>query len=260
MNKSKKRMLIFHSTIAPYRIDFFNDIFEKFNTKVVLDYENLKSQNFDYDKIKCQFKFSPIYLKKFLSLGERDFYKGYFKQIKEFKPDIILTSEYGLGMWCSIISRFFKKKKYKIITICDDSLKIAEECSGLRKISRDLALKFLDGIILCNPQAEEWYNKNCNVKTFCFPIIHKDETLEKEIRKSDYLVNETINNLNLIGKKVFVYIGRLAPEKNLEYLVNSFIKANDKYDNIELLLVGDDGDTDGTTRNNIEKIIAFFSS
>ena len=47
----KKRLLIFHPTIAPYRIDFFNDLYRAFDTRVCLQYWNLRDQTFDYEKI-----------------------------------------------------------------------------------------------------------------------------------------------------------------------------------------------------------------
>ena len=56
-----KKLLIFHPTIAPYSIDFFNDLNKTFETRVCLRYYNLKSQKFDYDKIAAQFEFEPIY-------------------------------------------------------------------------------------------------------------------------------------------------------------------------------------------------------
>ena len=46
-----KKLLIFHPTIAPYRIDFFNELSRAFDTRVCLRYRNLRSQTFDYDKI-----------------------------------------------------------------------------------------------------------------------------------------------------------------------------------------------------------------
>lgn len=251
-----RKLLVFHKAIAPYRIDFFNSIYEKFDAKIVLDYKNLKSQTFDYSVIESALHFKPSYLEYWRKIGKRNFYKGYSKYLSEFKPDIVMTSEYGLNLWVAVIKRFFLQKKYKIITICDDSLKMTEECSEDRKKSRKMALHFLDGVILCNPAAQEWYSHHTDVKTFCFPIIHKDEVFTEKLRSSYAQVEDDIRKYNLVGKKVFLFVGRLSPEKNIEYLVKSFIVASKKHNDIELLIVGDDGSTDGTVRRNIEKMIA----
>lgn len=55
-----KKLLIFHRTIAPYRLDFFNDLYEAFDTKVCLQYKNLQNQKFDYNKILSKMKFYPL--------------------------------------------------------------------------------------------------------------------------------------------------------------------------------------------------------
>lgn len=63
------RLLVFHRTIAPYRIDFFNDLSEAFDARVCLQYKNLLNQKFDYDKIIEQFRFNPIYLKELVRVN-----------------------------------------------------------------------------------------------------------------------------------------------------------------------------------------------
>ena len=45
------KLLVFHPTIAPYRIDFFNDLYAAFDTHVCLKYWNLRDQTLDYEKI-----------------------------------------------------------------------------------------------------------------------------------------------------------------------------------------------------------------
>ena len=82
-----KKLLIFHPTIAPYRIDFFNSLYEAFETRVCLLYRNLKSQKFDYAKIEKQFVYTPEYLKEGLKIGGRRLYFGYWKHLCQFKPD-----------------------------------------------------------------------------------------------------------------------------------------------------------------------------
>jgi len=250
-----KKVLIFHPVIAPYRIDFFNNLYDAFNTKIVLDYRNLKSQKFDYSKIEDEFKFSPVYLEKFFSLRKRTFYKGYSKYIKTEKPDVVITSEYGFGMWVSIFHKLVFRENYKIITISDDNLKIIKECSVGRKISRTIAQKFIDGIVLCNPDAEKWYNNSSKIKTFVFPIIQNEIVIENKLNESEERAKAYINQLELVGKKVFLFVGRFSPEKNIEYLVKSFIKVSKQYDDLILLLVGDDGNTDGAIRKNIAMLV-----
>lgn len=233
-----KKLLIFHNTIAPYRIKFFNELAKSFDTKVCLYYENLKDQKFDYDAISSQFQFVPDYFDRHVKVLGREFYIGHMKRIKEYNPDIVIVPEYGEALWSAIMLKKLKGYQYKIVTMCDDSLAYAAECSGVRKVSRELAMRSIDGIILCNNLAEQWYNEHYNVKTFNFPIIQD----EQDYRLNIDSIIDSAKNLhmlyNLTGKRVFLYVGRIAPEKNLEYLISSFIADHGKHPENRLFIVG----------------------
>ena len=132
-----KKLLIFHSTVAPYRIDFFNDLYNAFESVICLRYRNLRSQKFDYDKIYSQFKFKPVYLKEILKIGRRSFNVGYWKYLNRFKPDIVLTEEFSLATVLVFIHRLFSRRKYKIVTICDDSYNMVAEDNDFSKLQAD---------------------------------------------------------------------------------------------------------------------------
>lgn len=251
-----KKVLIFHPTIAPYRIDFFNDLYQAFDTEIYLYYENLKSQTLDYEQIKKKFAFTPHYMKEWFSLGERTVYKGHITEILRKQPDIVIVGEYSIGAWCAVIARAFSKKKYKIVTICDDSVKIAEECSGMRRKSRDLLLKKLDGILLGNDAAQEWYKQHSTVPTFVFPIIHRDEVFREELKESLEEAGILQEQYKLQEKKVFLFVGRLVKEKNVEYLVRSFIEAHERYQDMILFVVGDSGSSDGNEEAACKELIS----
>lgn len=250
-----KRLLIFHKTIAPYRVDFFNDLSSRFDTEIVLDYQNLISQKFDYKKIKNEMTYTPFYLDKAFSIGRRSFYKGYSKYINTYNPDILFANEYGLNLWIAIVKNIFRRKKYKIVTICDDSEKIADTCRGVRKIARNFSLKVIDGLILCNSDVEAWYRKNFKIKTFVFPIIHKEDVIRRKLQEAKDLSESYIKKYGLEGCKVFGFVGRFAPEKNINYLVTSFIRACKTHDNIRLLIIGGDSSDDQHNKHSIEKLI-----
>ena len=250
----KKKMLIFHPAIAPYRIQFFNMIDKAFDVTVCLYYRNLKSQKFDYKSIEKQFDFVPHYFDKSIRLGRRTLYLGHKKWIKQQKPDAVIVSEYGLGLWVAVLSRLLASKRYKIFTICDDSEEMAQNRIGLRKVARDIAVKHLDGIILCNTNAAEWYSKY-NVPIFIFPIIQDEEDFNsgKEIalEKANYLFQK----YGLDGKRLFLFVGRLSPEKNLHYLVKSFIQQHNDYPENTLFLVGGASKADPDLGAEIQRII-----
>lgn len=250
-----KNLLILHKTIAPYRVDFFNDLSSRFNAEIIFEYKNLISQKLDYEAIKNEMAYVPVYLTKAIRIGKRTFYRGYSKYINKYNPDILLANEYGLNLWVAIAKNMFRRKKYKIAIICDDSKRMAESCRGVRKIARNLSLKVVDGLILCNTEVEAWYKKNYNIRTFVFPIIHKEDTIIRKLQEAKDLAESYIKKYELEGCKVFGFVGRLSPEKNIDYLVKSFIRACKDYDNIRLLIIGDDSSEDQHTKHSIKKLI-----
>ncbi len=251
----KKKLIIFHPTIAPYRVDFFNDLYEGFLTEIFLYYRNLKSQKFNYEEIEKKFLFIPHYMKKMISFGDREIYKGSIKEILKGKPDIVIVGEYGFGTWAVVVARVLSKRRFKIISICDDSEKIAVECDGLRKFSRDLLIRFLDGLILCSYNTERWYKKYFKIETFVFPIIRNEREFREELRKAIPLANRKIREYALGKKHVFVFIGRLVKEKNVEYLVTSFIRASRQYKDIRLFIIGEEDNNYSGMKDRLNSLI-----
>ena len=227
-----KKLLIFHPTIAPYRIDFFNDLYKAFETRVCLEYRNLKDQKFDYDKIEAQFAFKPVYLEN----NEND---GIWYHIDDFKPDIVLVSEYGKIALKVILHKFLKCKKYKIISMCDDSYNMAaegNEFSFKHKIARSIIAPLLNDIVLVDSRATEWYKEHYG-KGLYFPIIKPDEKTRKYYANLLEKSEDECKNLCLKGKKVFLFVGRLVALKNVSNAIRAFAKLNQE-ENV-FVIIGD---------------------
>lgn len=253
---STKKVLIFHPTVAPYRIDFFNDLYKNLNVSIYLYYENLLDQNFNYTEIKKRFEFCPRYFKKTIKIGKRVLPVGHFDVLRKEKPDIVIVGEYGFGFWATVIFRFFCKKKYKIISICDDSYDLLVTEKNLHSKARLLGIKHVDGLILCNEQAEEYYRGKLKFdKNFIFPIIHKDDSYRKNLEGAKKKANQIIESEKLINKRVFLFVGRISPEKNIKYLVQSFILFHQKFPENRLYLVGDYLESNKSYFDDIKKFI-----
>lgn len=235
----KKRLLIFHPTIAPYRIDFFNSLYEGFDTQVCLYYRNLHSQKFDYAKIESQFAFTPQYLEEKVKLMRRTIYGGIWEKLKAFSPDIVLVNEYCLCTIAVLAYKWLFHKSFKVVTICDDNHNMVVEhndFSRLHRTARKLITPFLDDLILPDCTVTQWYQDHYH-KGCYFPIIRDDQqaraTYERLLPQSRQLIEQH----SLKGKYVFLFVGRLVENKNVDTLIKAFSLI--KNDHCLLVIVGD---------------------
>ena len=245
----KKRLLIFHPTIAPYRIDFFNDLYGAFDTRVCLQYWNLRDQTFDYEKIYAKFAFKPHYLKEVLRLGQRSLWGGFWKHLDEFNPDIVLVGEFNMTALMVLFHRFIKRKNYKVVSICDDSYNMVAEnndFSRLHRIARRLVAPRLDDLILVEPKVTQWYQEHYG-KGICFPIIKPEKKAREEYARVLPMSREVIGQYGLEGKRVFLFVGRLVALKNVDTAIRAFSRLNQE-ENV-FVIVGD-----GPERANLEAL------
>jgi glycosyltransferase involved in cell wall biosynthesis len=238
----KPKLLVFHKALAPYRIDLFNGLNEAFDTDIYFFRKNLQSQQFDLNRLLEQLNFVP----KFLTSGFELHHKGrmirfgYLQKIIRRRPDIILCLEFSIMTFeIALFSKIFFPKT-KVYTICDDSVSVAQNTSILRKIGRALCLKLLDGIVLGNDMAEEWYNKNFpKTKTVVSPIIQKEDRIISIVNKAQSITADYIDQFQLRGKNVLLFVGRLVEVKNLNFLLEVFAQYVSENGNAVLVLVGD---------------------
>lgn len=233
-----KKLLIFHSALAPYRIDFFNALADYYNCHIIFLSRNNRNQPFNQQELLKKARFNYSYMNIKLVIKNRDFNIGYLYHIIKFKPDIIIGGEYGLPV---IMPYFYKKvfhKKYSIYTICDDSLKIAQECNGIRQKLRSFFASRLNGIIFISSEVSNWYKSHYKLNSsIIFPIIKEEKQYKRQLTKSLPISQNFQQKYGLFKKKVILYVGRITEVKNIETLIHAYSKiANEE---TTLVLVGD---------------------
>ncbi|WP_167607499.1 glycosyltransferase [Maribellus sediminis] len=239
-----KKLLAFHPTIAPYRIDLFNNLNKRFDANFYFYSKNLISQKFDQSKIIKQLDFNPKFLTNGFILKIKNKIRiirfGQIIQIIKHKPEIVICIEYHPLTVISILFIRLFTPKIKVYTICDDSYEIVNNVGLLRKIARYVSLKYIDGLILGNEETEKWYNNNFReVNTITFPIIQDENRLYKILKDSNTYLQKYISEYKLEDKVVLLYVGRLAPEKNLYFLIEVFSYYAKNKPNVVLIIVGE---------------------
>lgn len=237
LNK-KKRLLIFHPIIAPYRIDFFNHLYKEFNAKICMFQRNLLNQHFDYKQISKQFIFNPIYLEQFHKIPYFKIRKGIIKTINQFNPDIVLVSEYKLETIIISLYKFLFRKKFKIVSIVDDSYDMIahnNHFSKKHKYAEKFVLPLIDNIINIEPRVVAYFQEKYH-KGIYFPIVQDEKKLRNKYSEALSISEQYIEQYNLKNQKVLLFVGRLDKVKNLNTLIKVFNQLNSP--NCKLVIVG----------------------
>lgn len=241
----KKRLLIFHPIIAPYRIDFFNSLSEEFDTRVCLTWRNLHDQTFDYAKIEEQFQFTPIYLdKRILKIIP----SSIFKNIQQFKPDIVLVPECGLVSLFAILFRALTNAKYKVVSMIDDSYDMinGHQFSKKHEWAEKLLIPCFDNVISVDLRTVSFFQQKY-AKGIYFPIIADEVKARERYQRILSVSEKLVRKFALERKKIILFVGRLVEVKNIPTLIKVFRRI--KGDDYRLVIVGD-----GACRDELTKI------
>lgn len=221
----RKRLLVIHPTLAPYRVDYFNALDKAYDAKICFCYRNLLEQKFErYDDLLAQCNFKPDYLPRLFRIGARVFNRGIISRIREFHPDIVMTMEFRFATMMALCYRFVSRRKFKLVIMCDDSYNMAAENNDftrLHKVLRKLITPLIDDLVIVDSRATEWYKANYG-KGIWMPIISREERSRQIYERVLPVSNGYIERHSLAGKSVFLFVGRLVGLKNVGTLISAF--------------------------------------
>ncbi len=231
------RLLIFHPTVAPYRIEFFNSLHRAFDMRICLNYYNLRSQTFDYDKIAAQFAFTPLYPPGSGSVPQ--LMRWYWAQLQAFRPDLVLTHEFGPSSLATLAHRTLTRRRYKIVSMCDDSYNMVAEHNDFSRRHRMLrrwVAPRVDDLILVEPKVTQWYQAHYG-RGFYFPIIQPDGAVRATYARLLPQSRTTAEREGLMGRRIVLFVGRLVKLKNISTLIEAFSRL--QQDDATLMIIGD---------------------
>lgn len=229
-----KRILVFHPIIAPYRIDFFNFLSRAGIMEICLKWKNLKDQTFDYAEIEKQFHFKPVYLKGGLI-------KSFFiilNKLKDFEPDIVFVSECGFIAILAVLFRKMFNKDYIIISMIDDSYDMLvgnNQFSKKHAIAEKCLIPQFDNVITVEPRVSSFFQQRYG-KGVYFPIIVDEHKARQRYERVLPISEKYVEQFELVGKKILLFVGRLVELKNLQRTIPAFQKIEDP--DLRFVIVG----------------------
>lgn len=251
---AKKKLLIFHSALATYRVDQFNALNDLYDVEVVFLLKNLWYYKMNQDELLSQSKFKVSYLLSGPRYKGRMFRFGVYNKIRKVKPDIILSYEYSLTTQYLIFLKQLGLINQKIGTLVDDSMDICINVqSKIRLNARNSAVKSLDYIVLLSHEVSKFYKETFNLKTnqlIVSPILQRPEKLRTNQNKLEMIASGYIQKYNLKGKKILLYVGRLVEVKALPLFLNTILPLLHDQEDLIFVFVGD-----GIELNSLQSIV-----
>ena len=233
-----RKLLVFHQALAPYRVDFFNHLAERFNMELVLFDTNLVNQKFDQKRLVGSMKCRVSYLLGGFRWKDRYFRTGAVRKVWREKPDLVLGCEYSLVTIALALYRFVSRAKFRLWTMTDDNLAQFKARRGLKRCLRWLFVRLMDGIIVTNDETRRAYEAitpaGAKIRYSVLPILHDEAKIragEMEIMSSGREWRK--KNLSEFAK-VALFVGRLDAVKNVKWLVEQFGGISD----VALVMVG----------------------
>lgn len=241
--KMKKKLLIIHPALAPYRIDQFNAISRLFDLEVVFIFGNVWNHKFDQKKLLSQLIFKVSFLLKGPRLKGRVFRFGMYRSIRKINPDVVFGYEFSFSTQYLILLKRLGLLRQKIGTTIDDSIDICNNIqSKTRLFARRNAIKHLDYIVVLSTEVSEFYQKTFHLREsqiIVSPILQDADRLRSKAEDLDAIANQYVRDYNLFGKKVLLFVGRFISEKALPNFVDTIHSLLLEHKDLVLVLVGD---------------------
>ena len=212
--------LFFGITVAPYSVDFCNSLHEELHCRMFHILRPPLEMAFDVEAAerRCHFpleRYERCFgLRHFLSM---------YRLVKEEKPELVFVPEFSLTALRMILIRKLFHRRFRIISMCDDSLDMirGNDFSRLHRLARSIVPHWVDDLVLANPDALNWYQDHFGKGLF-MPIVSDEQRLREEFGKALVLAQELRDTFALQQRPVVLYVGRLIPLKNLELMLESF--------------------------------------
>jgi len=240
---SKVKTLIFHPALAPYRVDLFNSLNEKIDMRVVFLSEHIGYYNkFNQERLRNSLKCRYGYLLSGISLLGRDLRTGLGKIIDEYKPDVVVSHEFSYStLATAVYRRFGTKYNFGHLLWTVENSSLLKERGLIRRLLRKICCSAVDGILVySNSIKNDFVRYGIPQERIFVCANHQDEKrFTSKLDAARFLVKNYIKKYALSGKKIVLFVGRLAKPKNLSRLIDAFSRISNQNEAAVLVLVGD---------------------
>lgn len=249
------RVLIFHPALAPYRVDAFDTLSRRVALRLVFLAENVADQAFDQNRLRAQLEVKPGYLVSGLTVGGRTIRLGFGAEIRRHRPDVVVTSEFGQATLAALAHRLLGTGAFALVVATDDNPASVLDETRLHALGRRFVLPIVDGVLTLSEQARALYlgRFGASAPVTASPMVQSDGLVRARLAAAGGLARDLATRHGLFGRSVLLYVGRLAPEKRVDRLVDAVGRLRPAFPDLVLALVGDGPERAALTRRAAER-------
>ena len=237
------RVLCFHPSIAPYRVDFFNLLSRRCDFSMVFLDKDENCAKYDVEACKARITFPFKYLTVGFNFMGRFIRFGIVTAIRDAKPDIVISYEYS---WVTLLLSVYRKlcrSNFKLYTYTDDNPEIISRYGVLRSRLCQFVLTHLDGMIVTGQRTEkalrERYNIPASIRLCRVPIIHDEASYRNNATTVLTMAKELRRKYDKSSKGVVLFVGRLVSIKGIDWVINVYAKKSLDLPNLVILGEGE---------------------
>ena len=191
------------------------------------------SQKLNEEGMRKECKFTPRYLKgiTFGSGETRKFCTEVWTLLRSNKPNVVIVPEYQLLTIQVLLYKFIFRKKFKVISMCDDSFDMVNNNNDftiIHKWARKLFAPLVDDMLLVDSRVRDWYQEHYK-KGIWLPIVRDEKKEIPNYERSLPISKKYKEQFNLAGRKVLLFVGRFVVEKNLDNFIKALGKTKEDF-------------------------------
>ena len=234
------RVLILHPALAPYRVDMFNALARRCDLRLVFLAEQVSNQAFDQDRLRARLVQPPGYLRRGLDLAGRTFRLGIGAEVRRFQPEVVVTSEFGQASLAVQASRVLGGAFAHLVGTEDNPSSVEAE-TRLHALGRRMLLPRVDGILTYSEEASALYRERFGARqpVVASPLVQDERVLAQRLDEATGAARIQAEAGDLLGKRLLLHVGRLAPEKRVDRLIDAVARLQATWPELQLALVGD---------------------
>ncbi|MCE6987721.1 glycosyltransferase family 4 protein [Dyadobacter sp. CY323] len=254
------RILIIHNQLwAHYKSRLFSEIQQALHEKEpqsellvaqIALHEASRAGMKNDETIRYRYPYQVLFRRSLESVGFQERLKALFTVYREYKPTVLnITGYFDMAQ---VALLFYARLNGVKVVISSESSPLDHTRSGWRESLKRMIVNRANGFF-CFGKTSADYLESLGVKPARILVRNAAVVDENVIRANfDQARAELKNGLGISNaNRTFIYVGRLAPEKNLELLIRAFdrvIKNTDTSQQWKLTLIGE-----GPARAALEK-------